>query len=365
MAPAIIVPILCARAAAPGIQAAADDNAATRRLLFDALRTMGRLRLINADGGVLDRWQSHHDGEMARRDGVGRWDGRATAFAAAWPFLAAVPMAAAAPSPWILPPLLALGSLGVAAALGFGRACATIVGAAPTIRDMAVFGTLPLEPEGGFIPTKPEALRLQSLGYRYQGTSRDVLKDVTLEIEPGSVVAIAGPSGSGKSTLLRLILGFDHPTSGIVAVDGRDLRAIDRAAWRRSVGAVMQGDRIAVAGTLRSHVAGLAPHGTDAVWWAAEAAIRHADGDADHHRRPSRLHRPKATAADRAAIDPPPHFAVRTKRLAHRTGPGRAVASLRALGVTTLVASHRASTCWPTAYWCWTRAGALRSARAF
>jgi len=54
-----------------------------------------------------------------------------------------------------------------------------------------------------------------------------VLKGITLRIEPGRSVVIVGPSGCGKSTLLNIIGGLDHPTSGRVLLDGRDLAGLD------------------------------------------------------------------------------------------------------------------------------------------
>src|SRR5204862_2091926 len=63
----------------------------------------------------------------------------------------------------------------------------------------------------------------------------DVLKGLELEVGRGEFLALMGPSGSGKTTLLNLIGGLDKPTSGRVAVAGRDLtRASPRelAHWR-------------------------------------------------------------------------------------------------------------------------------------
>ena len=54
-----------------------------------------------------------------------------------------------------------------------------------------------------------------------------VLKGITLKIEPGRSVVIVGPSGCGKSTLLNIIGGLDHPTSGRVLLEGKDLAALD------------------------------------------------------------------------------------------------------------------------------------------
>lgn len=54
----------------------------------------------------------------------------------------------------------------------------------------------------------------------------NVLKGITLKIEPGRSVVIVGPSGCGKSTLLNIIGGLDHPTAGQVLLDGKDLAGL-------------------------------------------------------------------------------------------------------------------------------------------
>ena len=54
-----------------------------------------------------------------------------------------------------------------------------------------------------------------------------VLKGITLRIEQGRSVVIVGPSGCGKSTLLNIIGGLDHPTSGRMVLNGRDLAELD------------------------------------------------------------------------------------------------------------------------------------------
>jgi putative ABC transport system ATP-binding protein len=70
------------------------------------------------------------------------------------------------------------------------------------------------------------------------------LRDVSLEVAPGTMVAVMGPSGSGKSTLLTIAGSLEEPTSGQVLVAGQDLTAMsrnDRARLRRqSIGYVFQ-----------------------------------------------------------------------------------------------------------------------------
>lgn len=72
-----------------------------------------------------------------------------------------------------------------------------------------------------------ELLKLTGIGKTYPGTGGgadlEVLRDITLTVEPGDRTAIVGPSGSGKSTLLNVMGSLDRPTSGRVLFQGRDL----------------------------------------------------------------------------------------------------------------------------------------------
>ena len=66
--------------------------------------------------------------------------------------------------------------------------------------------------------------------YRHFGSGRsrvDVLRDISLTIRAGEIVALLGPSGCGKSTLLRLIAGLDHPSQGTVTIDDSPVQGVD------------------------------------------------------------------------------------------------------------------------------------------
>lgn len=74
-------------------------------------------------------------------------------------------------------------------------------------------------------------------GYRDGET---ILDGIDLEVRPGELVALVGPSGAGKSTLISLLQRLHDPDSGVVRVDGRDLRTVRQHALRRQIGVVLQ-----------------------------------------------------------------------------------------------------------------------------
>lgn len=87
-------------------------------------------------------------------------------------------------------------------------------------------------------------LHLRDVTKTYPGTEAAVLRQVSLDLNAGEMLALTGESGSGKSTLLHLMGGLDTADSGVVAVNGTDLTPLDdtgRAALRRgTVGVIFQ-----------------------------------------------------------------------------------------------------------------------------
>ena len=86
------------------------------------------------------------------------------------------------------------------------------------------------------------------------GQGRLVLHDVDLRIEPNQMIAIVGGTGAGKSTLLSLVPRFYDPTSGSVALDGRNVREIKKKSLRAQIGIVLQ-DTLLFSTTIRENIA--------------------------------------------------------------------------------------------------------------
>ncbi|WP_152365314.1 ABC transporter ATP-binding protein [Microlunatus speluncae] len=83
-------------------------------------------------------------------------------------------------------------------------------------------------------------LRLDRVSFRYGGAERDSLSEVTLDLAPGTVIAVVGENGAGKSTLVKVLAGLYEPTAGRVMIDGVDLADYDTPAWRRNIAAAFQ-----------------------------------------------------------------------------------------------------------------------------
>ena len=88
------------------------------------------------------------------------------------------------------------------------------------------------EPRGG--------VEFRNVSFRYPGTERLVLEDISFSADPGQTVAVVGPTGSGKSTLVTLIPRIYDVTSGCVLVDGVDVRDLDSGELRSLIGMVPQ-----------------------------------------------------------------------------------------------------------------------------
>jgi ATP-binding cassette subfamily B protein len=97
------------------------------------------------------------------------------------------------------------------------------------------------------------AITFQNVSFRYADDSPFVLKDLSLEIKAGELVALVGTSGVGKTTLCSLIPRFYDATEGDVLIDGRNVREIRPQSLRQNIGIVQQ-DVYLFAGTVAENL---------------------------------------------------------------------------------------------------------------
>jgi ATP-binding cassette subfamily B protein len=82
-------------------------------------------------------------------------------------------------------------------------------------------------------------VRFEDVHFGYE-PDRTILHGVTLDVPPGTTLAVVGPSGAGKSTLARLLFRFYDPTAGRITIDGQDIASVRQDSVRAAVGIVPQ-----------------------------------------------------------------------------------------------------------------------------
>ncbi|MBB6481487.1 ABC transporter ATP-binding protein [Spirochaeta isovalerica] len=104
-------------------------------------------------------------------------------------------------------------------------------------------------------------VKLDQIRFHYSGGERDVLRQLSLEIRKGDIVAILGPNGVGKTTLLHLILGWLKPEEGSISVNGKPISEYGRKEMGKMTGLVPQDEHITFDYSLLEYVLhGRYPH---------------------------------------------------------------------------------------------------------
>lgn len=125
------------------------------------------------------------------------------------------------------------------------------------------------------LPPVVGRVAFEGVSFRYAGSERDTLSDVSFVAEPGQTIAIMGQTGSGKSSIINLIPRFYEATTGRVTIDGHDITEVTLASLRQQIGIVLQ-DTTLMSGTLRDNIAYGRPDASDAeIEAAARAAQAH------------------------------------------------------------------------------------------
>ena len=127
------------------------------------------------------------------------------------------------------------------------------------------------------LPAFRDRIRFDHVSFSYgtNGETRDVLRELCLEVRAGEIIAIVGSSGSGKSTLVHLIPRFFDVSSGALTIDGHDVREVTLASLRSQIGIVTQ-ETVLFNDSVRNNIAYGQPEILqDHVEAAAKAALAH------------------------------------------------------------------------------------------
>ena len=119
-------------------------------------------------------------------------------------------------------------------------------------------------------------ISVENVSFQYPGSAEPVLREITIEVRAGEMIALVGPSGAGKTTLCNMIARFYDPTHGSVKLDGVDLRDIDVDSYRELLGIVEQ-EVFLFDGTVAENIA-YGRQTADLEEIRAAARVAHADG---------------------------------------------------------------------------------------
>ena len=122
------------------------------------------------------------------------------------------------------------------------------------------------------MPRAKGEIAFEDVAFAYDA-DHPILRGITLAVKPGQTVALVGGTGAGKTTLLSLVPRFYDPVSGVVRIDGTDVREVTKKSLRANISVVLQ-DTLLLSGTVLENIAYGRPEATRAEIEAAAVAAQ-------------------------------------------------------------------------------------------
>ncbi|HEX6160284.1 MAG TPA: peptidase domain-containing ABC transporter, partial [Thermoanaerobaculia bacterium] len=226
-------------------------QARSRTYQVQMLSGIATLKALGAEQQAVERWQNLFTDELnvslqrGRLDAV--FEASVNLLTTASPFVVlAVGASQVLQGDLTLGTMLAVSAL----AIGFLTPLTSLVSTAVQLQLLAsymdrmedVLDAPPEQARSQVVEAPPLSGRitLEDVSFQYTPMRPHAVRNVSIDIAPGSFVALVGSSGAGKSTLAMLLMGLYRPTSGRVLFDGLDLATLDLTSVRRQLGIVLQ-----------------------------------------------------------------------------------------------------------------------------
>ncbi|MGQ0604608.1 MAG: ABC transporter ATP-binding protein [Anaerolineales bacterium] len=131
------------------------------------------------------------------------------------------------------------------------------------------------KPGAATLPPVTGHVKFEDVTFRYFGSGEPVLRNVSIDAQPGQTIALLGATGSGKTTIINLLPRFYDPSQGRITIDGHELRDVTLESLRAQIGIVLQ-ETTLFSGTIRDNIAfGKPDAGLEEIINAAKAAAAH------------------------------------------------------------------------------------------
>lgn len=277
---AFVLPGIAARSTAAAGDRLATSLSSLRVSVLDALTGLREVRVFGAEGRMLAAMQAREAALLSAQRDVARQAriAQAVAFLCAQGAILAVLLAAGAP-PAAAVAAAFLTIAGFEAVGGLPRAGALAGYAAAGARRVRATATAPLvspDPPTPVALPRDTTLRFEGVRFRWQPDRAPVLDGLTMEVPPGSRVAILGPSGSGKSTLAALALRLAEPEEGRILLGGVDIATLQARALRSRIALLSQQTHL-FDDSIRANLLLARPDADEPALWAALDAAQLGD----------------------------------------------------------------------------------------